>query len=320
MRILVAGGAGYVGSVLVPILLARGHYVHVIDLCWFGNRLPDTVTVDERNLSDVQAEELRGFDCVVFLAGLSNDPMADADPWANWQYNAALPAYLAYQSRRAGVKRFVYASSCSVYGYLENVPSKEEQCPACTYPYGLSKFHGEQSVLNLVAADFSVIALRKGTISGHSPRMRFDLIINTMYRSAVTSGVINVQAPDLWRPILDIRSAADAYTLAVEADRGLSGVFNVADGNWTVGQVADEVARLLPSARIQTGDTIRQRGASMAAMRNYIVDTSRAQEVLGWQPRQCGIAGIIKTMLGRNYGDMHQPIYSNIETWRKVRP
>jgi nucleoside-diphosphate-sugar epimerase len=280
--------------------------------------LPDGVTCDQRNLADIQADELRGFDAVVFLAGLSNDPMADASPWANWQYNAALPAYVGYQARRAGVKRFVYASTCSVYGFLPNHPSTEEQCPACTFPYGLSKYHGEQSVLNLVAADFSVIALRKGTICGHSPRMRFDLIVNTMYRAAVTRGVINVQSPDLWRPILDIRSAADAYSLAVEASPGLSGVFNIADGNWTVGQVATEVRKLIPTARIEVADTIQQRGASMAALRNYIVDTTRAQETLGWTPRQNSIAGIVRSMMGRQYGDMHAARYSNIETWRSL--
>jgi nucleoside-diphosphate-sugar epimerase len=117
MKILVAGGAGYIGSVLVPKLVARGYDVDVVDLLWFGSTLPPEVRVMRRDVLDLTQEELTGYDTVVFLAGLSNDPMAEYSPGKNFIFNAASPAYLAYIAKRARVRRFVYASSCSVYGY-----------------------------------------------------------------------------------------------------------------------------------------------------------------------------------------------------------
>jgi len=130
MKILVAGGAGYVGSVLIPELLDRGHAVDVVELFWFGNHLPGQVGVVEKDIFDLSVEDLRGYEQVVFLAGLSNDPMADFSPAKNFIFNAAAPAYLAYIAKQAKVKRFVYACSCSVYGYTENVPRNEVQ-PYC---------------------------------------------------------------------------------------------------------------------------------------------------------------------------------------------
>ena len=123
MRILVAGGCGFIGSVLVPILEEHGYTVEVVDLLWFGNFHADRIKVTEKELFELQVADLEGFDQIVFLAGLSNDPMAEYSPAANFIQNAALPSYLAFAARKAGVKRFIYASSCSVYGYMIRVPS-----------------------------------------------------------------------------------------------------------------------------------------------------------------------------------------------------
>ncbi len=117
MKILLVGGAGYIGSALTPFLVERGYDVEVIDQLWFGKHLPNTVKVTKRNIFDLSENDLKGFDQVVFLAGLSNDPMAEFSPSLNFISNAAAPAYLAYISRRAGVQRYIYAGSCSVYGY-----------------------------------------------------------------------------------------------------------------------------------------------------------------------------------------------------------
>src|SRR2546423_12154974 len=119
MKILLAGSAGYIGSVLAPKLLDRGYEVDVLDLLWFGNHLPGAVRVIEKDILDLKEAELAGYDQVVFLAGVSNDPMADYSPSRNFVFNAASPAFLAYLAKRAGVKRYVYASSCSVYGYTQ---------------------------------------------------------------------------------------------------------------------------------------------------------------------------------------------------------
>ena len=120
MKILVAGGAGYVGSALVPKLLERGYDVTVVDLLWFGNNLPSEVPVVCKDLMEIRPDELKGVDQVIFLGGLSNDPMAEYSPGKNFVSNAAAPAYLAYAAKQAGVRRFIYAGSCSVYGYTVN--------------------------------------------------------------------------------------------------------------------------------------------------------------------------------------------------------
>jgi len=154
MRLLIAGGAGYVGSALIPRLLARGYMVDVVDLFWFGNYLPLEAGIVSKDLFEVTPEDLKEYDQVIFLAGLSNDPMAEYSPSKNFIYNAAAPAYLAYTAKKAGVKRYIYASSCSVYGYTVNELYDEGRTVSSSYPYGISKLQGEQAVMNLVDDDF----------------------------------------------------------------------------------------------------------------------------------------------------------------------
>src|SRR3989344_1947039 len=182
MKVLVAGGAGYIGSRLVPHLAEQGHEVIVVDLLWFGNALPAHVPVIQKDIFELQEKDLWGFDAVVFLAGLSNDPMADYSPALNFISNGASPTYLAYIAKKAGVSRYIYAGSCSVYGHTGELElTTEESEPRSSYPYGISKLKGERGVLLLNDEKFSVICLRQGTISGYSPRMRLDLMLNTMY-------------------------------------------------------------------------------------------------------------------------------------------
>ena len=217
MRILVAGGAGYIGSAVVPALVERGYDVAVVDLLWFGNHLPKQVPVACKDIFAVTEQDLQGVDQVIFLAGLSNDPMAEFSPSKNFISNAAAPAYLAYMAKRAGVRRFIYAGSCSVYGYTVNELYDETSPAVSKHPYGISKLQGEQAALQLADESFSVICFRQGTVSGFSPRMRLDLIVNTMFRSALRNGEIDVNNPSIWRPILSIEDAVNAYTRAVEA-------------------------------------------------------------------------------------------------------
>src|SRR5215831_15142799 len=227
MRLLIAGGAGYLGSVVIPKLLERGYRVDVVDLFWFGNHLPRQTGILNKDIFQLTVADLKPYDQVIFLAGLSNDPMAEYSPSKNFVLNAAAPAYLGYIAKIAKVKRYIYASSCSVYGYTENELYDESRAVGSSYPYGISKLQGEQAATQLVDDGFSVISLRKGTISGYSPRMRFDLIINTMFKSAMKSHVITVNNPSIWRPILSIEDAATAYIRAVEANPSISGIFNI---------------------------------------------------------------------------------------------
>jgi nucleoside-diphosphate-sugar epimerase len=316
MKILVAGGAGYIGSALIPKLLGRGYDIDVVDLFWFGNHLPKQVGIIHKDLFELAKEDLALYAQVIFLAGLSNDPMAEFSPSRNFIFNAAAPAYLAYIAKIAGVRRFIYASSCSVYGYTQDA-TYDEQCPVtCNYPYGISKLQGERAVLQLADPNFSVIALRKGTVCGCSPRMRFDLIVNTMFMTSMRDGVITVNNPSLWRPILGIDDAVNAYVRSIEAGDQISGVFNIASGNHTVGEVADLVKDELER---ELHTPVRLVIKHVQDLRNYKVSTERAQNILSFHPTH-GIRQIVRD-LAKSYGkfaDWQNPLLYNIKVFQML--
>ena len=316
MRILVAGGAGYIGSVLVPRLMERDYDVDVIDLLWFGNHLPDEVKVIQKDIMSLREEDLKGYNQVVFLAGLSNDPMAEFSPVRNFVDNAASPAYLAYISKRAGVMRYIYGCSCSVYGYTVNELYDETSPAISSYPYGISKLQGEFACLRLQDESFSAISLRKGTVCGYSPRMRFDLVVNTMFKSAITENLITVNSPSIWRPILDIRDAASAYTRAIESDYQISGIFNIASGNYTVGEIADHVKE---GVKEQLGITARLSIKNIQDYRNYKVSLEKARNVLSFKARY-NVKDIVRDLVDNldKFNDFQDPGYYNIEVLKML--
>jgi nucleoside-diphosphate-sugar epimerase len=312
MRILIAGGAGYVGSALVPKLLERGYEVDVLDLFWFGNHLPSAAGVIRKDIFDISVPDLAQYQQVVFLAGLSNDPMAEFSPSENFIFNAAAPAYLAYVAKKAKVKRYVYASSCSIYGYTVNELYDETRPVSSSYPYGISKLQGEQAAMNLMDDTFSVISLRKGTISGYSPRMRLDLIVNTMFKSGVRDREITVNNPSIWRPIVSIDDATNAYIRAIEASDKISGIFNIASGNYTVGEVGDLVKLAIEE---QLGFSVRLNIHHKTDFRNYKVNIQKAENVLSFHPNH-DVKRIIRDLVEHmdDFGDWDNPQYYNIET------
>ncbi len=316
MKLLVAGGAGYVGCVLIPKLLDRGYKVDVVDLFWFGNRLPRQVGVLNKDIFQLTVEDLKAYDQVIFLAGLSNDPMAEFSPSKNFIFNAAAPAYLAYTAKNAGVKRYIYASSCSVYGYSENELFDETRPVSSRYPYGISKLQGEQAAMELADEEFSVISLRKGTVSGYSPRMRLDLIINTMFKTALKEHTITVNNPSIWRPILSIEDAAIAYVRAVEANYRLSGVFNVASGNYTVGEIGDLVRSAVEK---RLGGRLNLVIKHIQDFRNYKVSIEKATNVLSFHPNG-NVESIVQSLFENyeRFRDLENPAYSNIQTFKKI--
>ena len=315
-KIIIGGGAGYIGSSLVPAMIERDYDVTVVDLLWFGNNLPKDTRIIQKNLFDLSKDELKGFDIFIFLSGLSNDPMAEFSPSKNFIYNAALPAYLAYIAKQAGVKRYIYASSCSVYGYTENQLYDEDSPVTCGYPYGISKLQGERGVFQIQDDKFSVIALRQGTVSGYSPRMRFDLIVNTMFKNAVKEGTITINNPAIWRPICDIRDIVSAYIRAIQSPENLNGIFNIASGNYTVGEVGDLV-------KIEVEKYSKKKVVlkilNKQDYRNYKVSIKKAKTNLGFQP----IYSIQDTIDGLFehqdiYGDFEKDEYYNIRVFKKL--
>lgn len=317
MKILIAGGAGYIGSTLVPRLLDRGYEIEVVDLLWFGNHLPNEVKVIQKDVFHLVERDLQGFDQVVFLGGLSNDPMAEFSPSMNFIYNAAAPAYLGYIAKRAQVKRFIYGSSCSVYGYTVDQLYDEESPTSSTYPYGISKLQGEQAVIQMVDNSFSVICLRQGTVSGYSPRMRLDLIVNAMFKDAISKNEINVNNASIWRPILNIEDAAAAYTRAIEASEKISGIFNVASGNYTVGEVADFVREAVETEfRIKVSLRIHNK----TDYRNYKVNVQKAVNVLSFKPRHDVDTTVRQLILNLDkFKDLENPSYYNIQMFKKTK-
>ncbi|MBT3300941.1 MAG: SDR family oxidoreductase [Bacteroidetes bacterium] len=317
MKILVAGGAGFIGSVMVPKLAERGYDVTVLDLLWFGNHLPKSINVLKKNIFDLTDKDLVGFDQVIFLAGLSNDPMAEFSPKDNFIQNASAPAYLGYIAKVAGVKRFIYAGSCSVYGYTVNELYDESSPAISNYPYGISKLQGEHSVLQMQDENFSVVAFRQGTVSGFSPRMRLDLIVNTMFKSALEKNEITVNNPSIWRPILSIKDATSAYIRAVEANYDISGVFNIASGNYTVGEVADLVKEVVEE---KMDKTIHLNIKNIQDFRNYKVSFEKAMNILSYKPNH-DVKSIVADLISNldYFKDFANPNFYNINVFRSLK-
>jgi nucleoside-diphosphate-sugar epimerase len=316
MKILIAGGAGYIGSALIPRLQERGYVVDVIDLLWFGNHLPPDVKVMKKDIFELHEDELKQYDEVIFLAGLSNDPMAEFSPAKNFVYNASAPSYLAYIAKRAGVRKFIYASSCSVYGYTVNELYDETAPAVSNYPYGISKLQGEEGVLKMADKNFSVICFRKGTVSGYSPRMRLDLIVNTMFKTAVKDGLITVNNPSIWRPILSIEDAISAYIRGVESADGITGVFNLSSGNYTVGEVADLVKEAVET---KMGKAVKLNIKNINDFRNYKVTNEKAITTLSFKPKH-DVTAILNSLVANvdKFKDFDNPNYYNIHVFKQL--
>jgi nucleoside-diphosphate-sugar epimerase len=316
MKILIAGGAGYVGSALVPKLQERGYIVDVLDLLWFGNNLPVETKIIEKDIFDLTENDLKEYDQVIFLAGLSNDPMAEFSPAKNFIFNASAPSYLAYIAKRAGVKKFIYAGSCSVYGYTVNELYDENAPAVSNYPYGISKLQGEQAVLQMADKDFSVICFRKGTVSGYSPRMRLDLIVNTMFKTALQKGEIIVNNPSIWRPILSIEDAISGYIRAIESAEGITGIFNLSSGNYTVGEVGDFVKEAIEK---KLGKKVKLNIKNIKDFRNYKVSNEKAINILSFKPKH-DVSAILDSLIENmdKFNDYDNPNYYNIQVFKKL--
>jgi nucleoside-diphosphate-sugar epimerase len=315
-KILLAGGAGYIGTELCKRLLKLDYKVTVIDDLWFGNHLDPKIELIKKDLFQVSHTELKGYDTVIFLAGVSNDPMAEFSPSENFIQNAACPAYLAYESKRAGVKRFIYASSCSVYGYTVDELYDESAPTTCGYPYGISKLQGENGVMQLVDKNFSGISLRQGTVCGYSDRMRFDLVVNTMFKNAITLGEITVNNPSIWRPIYHIQDACSAFIRAIQAPENISGIFNVASDNYTLGQIGDIVSAEMSK---NLKKEIKMHINDMKDFRNYKVSTTHAKNTLGFTPIY-GIKDIINQLFEKagSFTNFDDDKYYNIRVFESL--
>jgi len=194
----------------------------------------------------------------------------------------------------------------------------DESSPAISnYPYGISKLQGEHSVLQMQDENFSVVAFRQGTVSGFSPRMRLDLIVNTMFKSALEKNEITVNNPSIWRPILSIKDATSAYIRAVEANYDISGVFNIASGNYTVGEVADLVKEVVEE---KMDKTIHLNIKNIQDFRNYKVSFEKAMNILSYKPNH-DVKSIVADLISNldYFKDFANPNFYNINVFRSLK-
>jgi nucleoside-diphosphate-sugar epimerase len=320
---MVVGGCGFIGSVLVPELIRRRHDVHVVDLLWFGNHISDSIplSLSRGDAKDLWESDLKGFDAIIFLAGLSNDPMADFSPMANYFYNAALPSYLAHIAKKAGVKVFVHGGSCSVYGLLEpDSRATEDIPPRAQTPYGVSKLMAEFGVMRQNGNGMRCVNFRMGTVCGWSPRMRFDLVINTMVKDALKGGIIKVNDPHAERPILDIRDAVSAYCQAL-TNEDLRGVYNLFSYNTRIGMLATKVQKRINE---KLGDLRLSRQIAVEILgghdnRSYTADSHKSAQagIYCFGKVDSTIDGVLENVKGKIH-DFEDPIYYNIRTFERT--
>jgi nucleoside-diphosphate-sugar epimerase len=260
MRILVTGHKGYIGAVMVPMLLGAGHEVVGLDSdlfrrCTFSPGVHDIPAL-RLDLRDVQPTQLQGFDAVVHLAALSNDPLGDLNPAITYDINHAASVRLAGLAKDAGVARFLYSSSCSSYGQAGDDLVDETADLHPITPYAISKVRVEQDVARLADARFSPTFLRNATAYGVSPRLRFDLVLNNLVAWAFAEGRVHIKSDGTpWRPIVHIEDIARAFLVVLSAPREVihNQALNVGqtEENYRIRELAEIVREVVPGSRIE---------------------------------------------------------------------
>src|SRR6516225_9173832 len=326
-KVLITGGAGYVGHVLTPRLLAAGHEVTVYDSLFFGCRLPNdpelrVVRGDIRDTAKLAAL-FEGQDAVLHLACISNDASFELDERLSKTINYDCFEEMVVAAKRAGVRRFVYCSSSSVYG-VSNSPEVTEEHPLV--PLTLyNKFKGmcEPLLLKHMANDFTVVIIRPATICGYSPRTRLDLSVNILTNHAVNKGTITVFGGNQMRPNLHVEDMVDAYHLMLTAphEKIHGETFNIGFQNYSIAEIANMVKKVVEEEMPEKGD-IKIVTTPTNDMRSYHVNSDKVKRVLGFEPRR-SIEDAVRdlTRAFRNYmlpDSFDNEWYYNVRTMKKI--
>ena len=246
MKILVTGGCGYKGHVLVPKLLTRGYEVIAFDIQWFGNYLEPhpNLTVIKGDVRDIDSIPLAGVDCIIHLSSIANDPCGDLNPQLTWEVSALSSMQLADKAKRFGIKRFIYASSGSVYGVKEELQVTEDLELKPISEYNKTKMVAERVLLSY-QDDMVVQIIRPATVCGYSPRMRLDVSVNLLTMQALSKGKITVFGGDQVRPNIHIDDITDLYLHLIDHPE-VTGIYNAGFENISIKDIAKLVTKYVP--------------------------------------------------------------------------
>jgi nucleoside-diphosphate-sugar epimerase len=327
MRILLTGSRGYIGTVMAPFLLDAGQEVVGIDTDLYRRSTfgpwRESIRTLGKDVREIQVADLRGFDAVIHLAALSNDPLGDLNPQLTYEINHLASVRLAEQAKAAGVRRFAFASSCSNYGAAGDEPVDEEAALHPLTAYGESKVRVERDVSRLADDSFSPTFLRCATAYGVSPRLRFDIVLNNLVAWAFTSGKVFLKSDGTpWRPIVHIEDISRAFLAVLSAPREVvhAQAFNVGrnDQNYRIREIAQIVKETVPGCEIAFAD-----GAG-PDKRNYRADFSKIGRLLpAFQPKwdaRKGARQLYETYqaLGLKLEDFEGPRYRRIDQLKQL--